>query len=298
MKNPELCLMGSEKGKNGINGPCWDNYTYVGPKVGKKGSCISKKNLCKKNTIRAKGYSCKVKLVKNGKLNCEKTKTKMKTKTKTKTKTKKKVLNKDKYNKCLLIAKNRVKKGEINLCPRGYCTAKHTFEVYPSAYANGYATSVCKGKKSDAIGNIKSDNSYIDRLNKKQNRIKKTNNLKRWYDEKWVNLCKKGTGPGGFDICGSGKGVNNLKEYPYCRAYYKLPGTKVVTVEELKQNLSKLEFNNLIKTMCKKKKSLQQGINGKPTRIRLPKWVYEKIKKNRLLKGGCWNIIGNKLFFY
>ena len=31
MKNPELCLMGSEKGKNSINGPCWDNYTYIGP---------------------------------------------------------------------------------------------------------------------------------------------------------------------------------------------------------------------------------------------------------------------------
>ena len=32
------------------------------------------------------------------------------------------------------------------LCPRGKAAAKRKFDVYPSAYANMYASKVCKGK--------------------------------------------------------------------------------------------------------------------------------------------------------
>ena len=32
------------------------------------------------------------------------------------------------------------------LCPRGKAVAKRKFKVYPSAYANMYASKVCKGK--------------------------------------------------------------------------------------------------------------------------------------------------------
>ena len=32
------------------------------------------------------------------------------------------------------------------LCPRGKAAAKRKFEVYPSAYANMYASAVCSGK--------------------------------------------------------------------------------------------------------------------------------------------------------
>ena len=32
------------------------------------------------------------------------------------------------------------------LCPKGQATAKRKFKVYPSAYANMYASKVCKGK--------------------------------------------------------------------------------------------------------------------------------------------------------
>ena len=32
------------------------------------------------------------------------------------------------------------------LCPRGKAAAKRKFKVYPSAYANMYASKVCKGK--------------------------------------------------------------------------------------------------------------------------------------------------------
>ena len=33
-----------------------------------------------------------------------------------------------------------------NLCPRGKAAAKRKFKVYPSAYANMYASAVCSGK--------------------------------------------------------------------------------------------------------------------------------------------------------
>ena len=32
------------------------------------------------------------------------------------------------------------------LCPRGKAAAKRKFKVYPSAYANAYASKVCAGK--------------------------------------------------------------------------------------------------------------------------------------------------------
>jgi hypothetical protein len=38
------------------------------------------------------------------------------------------------------------KKTGTPLCSRGKSAAKSKFKVYPSAYANGYAVQVCKGK--------------------------------------------------------------------------------------------------------------------------------------------------------
>ena len=38
------------------------------------------------------------------------------------------------------------------LCPRGKAAAKRKFDVYPSAYANAYASKVCAGKIKDPSG--------------------------------------------------------------------------------------------------------------------------------------------------
>ncbi len=38
------------------------------------------------------------------------------------------------------------------LCPRGKAAAKRKFKVYPSAYANAYASKVCAGKVKDPSG--------------------------------------------------------------------------------------------------------------------------------------------------
>ena len=44
------------------------------------------------------------------------------------------------------MAKGRTKKKGNKICPAGIAWAKRTFDTYPSAYANMYASAVCSGK--------------------------------------------------------------------------------------------------------------------------------------------------------
>jgi hypothetical protein len=43
------------------------------------------------------------------------------------------------------------------LCARGKAAAKRKFKVYPSAYANAYASKICAGKIKDPSGVKKKD---------------------------------------------------------------------------------------------------------------------------------------------
>ena len=43
------------------------------------------------------------------------------------------------------------------LCPRGKAAAKRKFKVYPSAYANAYASKICAGKIKDPSGMKRKD---------------------------------------------------------------------------------------------------------------------------------------------
>jgi len=43
------------------------------------------------------------------------------------------------------------------LCPRGKAAAKRKFKVYPSAYANAYASRICAGKIKDPSGTKRKD---------------------------------------------------------------------------------------------------------------------------------------------
>jgi len=52
------------------------------------------------------------------------------------------------------------KKAGTKLCSRGKSAAKSKFKVYPSAYANGYAVLVCKGKKPGLDGKKKCSPPY------------------------------------------------------------------------------------------------------------------------------------------
>tara|TARA_R100001440_G_scaffold13633_3_gene23543 strand:+ start:8070 stop:8675 length:606 start_codon:yes stop_codon:yes gene_type:complete len=43
------------------------------------------------------------------------------------------------------------------LCPRGKAAAKRKFSIYPSAYANAYASKICAGKIKDPSGKKRKD---------------------------------------------------------------------------------------------------------------------------------------------
>ena len=52
------------------------------------------------------------------------------------------------------------KKSGTPLCARGKSAAKAKFDVYPSAYANGYAVQVCKGTKPGLDGKKRCSGAY------------------------------------------------------------------------------------------------------------------------------------------
>ena len=52
------------------------------------------------------------------------------------------------------------KKTGTKLCARGKSAAKAKFDVYPSAYANGYAVQVCKGTKPGLGGKKRCSGAY------------------------------------------------------------------------------------------------------------------------------------------
>ena len=55
---------------------------------------------------------------------------------------------------------NEEKKTKNKLCSRGISAAKSKFDVYPSAYANGYAVQVCKGTMPGLDGKKRCSGSY------------------------------------------------------------------------------------------------------------------------------------------
>ena len=68
--------------------------------------------------------------------------------------------NKAKYERCVMKVKASVNEGK--LCPKGKAAAKRKFSVYPSAYANMYASAVCSGKVTP--GGKKKKNEAYERL--------------------------------------------------------------------------------------------------------------------------------------
>lgn len=57
--------------------------------------------------------------------------------------------------------KDSINEAKTNkLCARGIASAKSKFKVYPSAYANGHAVQVCKGKIKGLDGKKKCSGSY------------------------------------------------------------------------------------------------------------------------------------------
>ena len=68
-------------------------------------------------------------------------------------------LSMDMDDKDMVMMEGRKKTG-TKLCARGKAAAKSKFDVYPSAYANGYAVQVCKGTKPGLDGKKRCSGAY------------------------------------------------------------------------------------------------------------------------------------------
>ena len=122
------------------------------------------------------------------------------------------------------------------LCAKGKAAAKRKFDVYPSAYANMYASAVCSGK-------VKPGGK------KKKVKKAKGGGLREWVKEKWVDIGapkKKGK----YQPCGRKKG--SKRKYPKC-----VPLAKAT-------RMSKSQKESAVK----RKRSKAQGVGGKPTNVK------------------------------
>ena len=131
-------------------------------------------------------------------------------------------------------SKRKSKKKKNTLCARGKSAAKAKFDVYPSAYANGYAVQVCKGKIKGLDGTKKCSGSYCRGKKNESYEIGELEVVERldedlavWFGTKkkkkkgkqpqgpWVNICRKKKG-GGHPACG--RSDSDKGGYPVCRA--------------------------------------------------------------------------------
>lgn len=105
-------------------------------------------------------------------------------------------------------------KDDNKLCARGKRAAKAKYDTYPSAYANGYAVQVCKGKKPDASGNKKKASSYRKGGYVARKGEFSKGGLAEWFGKNdgkgWVD-CKTGK------ACGRKSSSDSDRPYPACR---------------------------------------------------------------------------------
>ena len=85
------------------------------------------------------------------------------------------------------------------------------------------------------------------RKSTKKSRKSNKNNLTRWFNEKWVNVCKKKSGK--YVPCGRKK--SSMKKYPYCRPLHRINSGTPMTVGEIKKKYG----SKKLKEMCKRKNS-------------------------------------------
>ncbi len=132
------------------------------------------------------------------------------------------------------------------LCPKGKAAAKRKFDVYPSAYANMYASAVCSGKiKPGGKKKVKK------KKKKKIYRAATGGGLRKWVSEKWVDIGapKK---DGKFQPCGRKNAKKSKRKYPKC---VPLAKAKRMTASQ--------------KTSAvKRKRAKAQGVGGKPTFVK------------------------------
>ena len=133
------------------------------------------------------------------------------------------------------------------LCPKGKAAAKRKFDVYPSAYANMYASAVCSGK-------IKPGGKKKTKKKKNKKKIYRAatgGGLRKWVSEKWVDIGapKK---DGKFQPCGRKNAKTSKRKYPKC---VPLAKAKRMTAGQRT-------------SAVKRKRAKAQGVGGKPTFVK------------------------------
>ena len=132
------------------------------------------------------------------------------------------------------------------LCPKGKAAAKRKFDVYPSAYANMYASAVCSGK-------VKPGGKKKTKKKKKKKVYKAATGggLRKWVQEKWVDIGapKKN---GKFQPCGRKSTTKSKRKYPKC----------VPLAKANKMSASQKQ------SAVKRKREKKQGVGGKPTMVK------------------------------
>ena len=117
------------------------------------------------------------------------------------------------------------------LCARGKSAAKRKFRVYPSAYANAYASKICAGKAKDPSGLKRKD--------------------------------FKGPKPAGKKIGGEAKGKIN-KVIGGLKKASKLHAAQAKSLETVKANTGKVITKRNTKTIEELKKETQKIIDNFP----------------------------------
>ena len=178
-------------------------------------------------------------------------------------------------------AKKKKKKKSNTLCARGKSAAKAKYDVYPSAYANGYAVQVCKGTKPGLDGKKRCSGKYCSGKKNEEFTPNLTINedLGVWFGDKkkkkgskqpqgpWVNICKEKSG-GGHPECG--RDDADKKGYPVCRG------------KSVAANMSQSEKDSACRRKREKeKKDPQTGKGQKPTRIKVKNFK-KKVKESML----------------
>ena len=212
--------------------------------------------------------------------------------------------------------KKKKKKKSTTLCARGKNAAKAKYDVYPSAYANGYAVQVCKGKIAGLDGSKRCSGKYcsgkknesvtytkeqiIENVKKKSQETfnledvevvdRLDEDLATWFGTKkkkkgskqpqgpWVNICRKKKG-GGHPSCG--RSDSDKGGYPVCRA------------KSVASNMSQEKKDSACRR--KREKEKNDGKSGKgqspsPIKVKNYKPKKRKAKKRKSKKNESLNI--------
>ena len=123
--------------------------------------------------------------------------------------------------------------------------AKKRFKVWPSAYGSGWLVREYKrrgGKYREGTNSPSKRRKTKSKRKSRKTKSKKGGGLTRWFDEKWIDICKLPKKV----ACGRSKSAK--KNYPYCRPSRRINSQTPV----LASDLSKDE----IKRRCSRKRKI------------------------------------------